>query len=238
MIDVAANLAEVRRRIADACTRAGRATQDVRLVAVSKRIDLDLVVEACRAGQWDLGENRVVEALERQTELAGRLRDGGLDADRVVWHFIGHLQRNKAGKAAGRFALLHGLDSLDLAEKLATRAESDGRREPVLVEVNLTGEDRKNGVPEDRAVDFVARLAERPGLEARGLMGMARYGADERELHATFAGLRGLVEQARQATGLPLPELSMGMSGDFEIAVEEGATLVRVGTAIFGVRRT
>ena len=126
MIDVAANLAEVRRRIAAACTRAGRAPQDVRLVAVSKRIDLDLVVAACRAGQWELGENRVVEALERQTELADRLRAAGLAADRLVWHFIGHLQRNKANKAAGRFALLHGLDSLELAAKLADRAEGDG----------------------------------------------------------------------------------------------------------------
>jgi pyridoxal phosphate enzyme (YggS family) len=233
---VAQRLERVRDRIAAACARAGRSPDEVQLVAVSKRIDLALVVEACRAGQWDLGENRIPEALDRQPELVRRLNEAGLDADRLRWHFIGHLQSNKAGKAAGRFHLMHSVDSVKLADKLSRLATESGQAESILLEVNISGEAQKQGLAQKELPEALARISALPGLNLRGLMGMARYGAPENDLRSTFASLRRLAEDARTVTGLELPELSMGMSGDFEAAIAEGSTLVRVGGAIFGPR--
>ena len=234
---VADNLARVRERIAAACADVGRPEDSVQLVGVTKRIPLSTVVEACRAGLLDLGENRVQDALERMQTLSGLLPAAGLDPLRVRWHFIGHLQRNKAARAAGRFALLHGVDSEDLAGRLSRLAVREGRLEPILLEVNLTGEVQKSGVEPGAAEEIAERIGKLPGLELRGLMGMAGYGAGEQELRATFAGLRALAERLRSTTGLLLPELSMGMSSDFEAAIAEGATIVRIGTAIFGDRQ-
>lgn len=233
----AGRLVAVRERIAAACERAGRDPAGVLLVAVTKLVPLPLVVEAVRAGARDLGENRVFDALARQDELARLLLEGdgpagGPPPPDVRWHFIGHLQRNKAARAAGRFALLHGVDSVDLGTQLAARAQAAGRREVVLVEVNL-GEDQKQGVTADGLPRLLDALASLPGLEVRGLMGMAPWGAGEPEARRLFAGLRELSRRERERTGLALPELSMGMSGDFEAAVLEGATIVRVGSAIF-----
>jgi pyridoxal phosphate enzyme (YggS family) len=233
---VEGRLARVRKRIAAACGRVGRDPAGVRLVAVTKRIPLADVVAACTAGQWDLGENRIQDALARIQELPPRLAAAGLDPARVRWHFIGHLQTNKAGKAIGPFQLLHALDSQHLAERLEDRAAAAGRIQPVLLEVNVSREPQKHGCDPEVAVELARDVAPRAHLDLQGLMTMARYEAPAAELRETFAGLRRLVERARDATGLPLPELSMGMSDDFEIAVEEGATLVRVGTAIFGPR--
>ena len=234
---VAERLDGVRERITRACVLAGRSEDAVRLVAVSKKIPLPLVVAACRAGQWDLGENRIPEAVDRQPELALLLKEAGLPAERVLWHFIGHLQSNKAGKAAGRFHMLHSVDSVKLAEKLSRLAIEAGHTETVLLEVNISGETQKSGLSLEEAGDAVVRIAELPGLDSRGLMGMGRYGAPESELREGFSSLRRLAEAARSATGLALPELSMGMSGDFEAAIAEGSTLVRVGGAIFGPRQ-
>jgi pyridoxal phosphate enzyme (YggS family) len=235
-VRVADNLDRVRERIEAACHAAGRSASGVRLVAVSKRIDLDLVAAACAAGQWDLGENRVDEALRRQDELPPLLAARGLDPERLRWHFIGHLQGNKARRAAGRFVLMHGVHSLKLAARLAGLAADAGRTESVLLEVNISGEPQKHGVEPDAAPGLAAEIAALPGLDLRGLMGMARFGAAEAELRGSFATLRRAAEDARRASGRPLPELSMGMSGDFVEAVLEGATLVRVGGAIFGPR--
>ena len=235
---VAERLARVRDRITEACNRAQRPTDAVRLVAVSKRIPLPMVVEACRAGQWDLGENRVVEAVDRQPELARLLTGAGLPAERLRWHFIGHLQSNKAGRAAGRFHMIHSVDSLKLAEKLSRLAVEEGRTETILLEINISGEAQKQGLAPDETREMVTRLASLPGLEMKGLMGMAKFGSSESELRSSFASLRLLAEDARTATGLALPELSMGMSGDFEAAIAEGSTLVRIGGAIFGPRMT
>ena len=234
---VAERLAQVRERIAEACVRAGRSADAVKLVAVSKRIPLPLVVEACRAGQWDLGENRVAEAVDRQLELADLLVGAGLPVERLRWHFIGHLQSNKAGQAAGRFHLLHSVDSVKLAEKLSRLAVEAGRTETVLLEINISGEAQKHGLATEKASAVAARISCLPGLDLRGLMGMAKYGADESELRSSFALLRRLASDARAAAGLALPELSMGMSGDFEAAIAEGSTLVRIGGAIFGPRQ-
>lgn len=235
---VAERLARVRDRIAEACNHAGRPPEGVRLVAVSKRIALPLVVDACRAGQWDLGENRVVEAVDRQPEMARLLTEAGLQAERLRWHFIGHLQSNKAGKAAGRFHMLHSVDSLKLAEKLSRLAVDEGRTETILLEINISGEAQKQGLAPGESGDIAAAIGSLPGLDLRGLMGMAKYGSSESELRTCFASLRLLAEDARSATGLALPELSMGMSGDFEAAIAEGSTLVRIGGAIFGPRTT
>ncbi|MCK9995173.1 MAG: YggS family pyridoxal phosphate-dependent enzyme [Candidatus Krumholzibacteria bacterium] len=235
---VAERLARVRDRIAEACNKAGRLPEAVKLVAVSKRIALPLVVEACRAGQWDLGENRVVEAVDRQPEMARLLAEAGLQAERLRWHFIGHLQSNKAGKAAGRFHMLHSVDSVKLAEKLSRLAIDEGRIETVLMEINISGEARKQGLAPEEACDAVARIALLQGLDPRGLMGMAKFGSSESELRTSFASLRLLAEDVQAATGLALPELSMGMSGDFEAAIAEGSTMVRIGGAIFGPRMT
>jgi pyridoxal phosphate enzyme (YggS family) len=233
---VADRLAAVRERIATACARAGRAPEAVRLVAVSKRIAAPLVVAAVRAGQRHFGENRVQDALARQDELRAALVGAGLPDAEIIWHFIGHLQRNKAGRVAGRFALLHGVDSVAAAVKVSRRCETDGIVQPLLLEVNISGEARKDGLAPEATADAAAEVAALPGLDLQGLMGMARYGAESAELAATFARLRGVAEDARRATGRLLPELSMGMSGDFEIAIAEGATIVRVGSAIFGPR--
>jgi len=235
-IDVAANLARIRARIEAACAAAGRDPETVRLVAVSKRIPDDRVEAALRAGQRDLGENRIQDALDRLDRLPARLAEAGLDPAAVVWHFIGNLQRNKVRKAVGVFALLHAVDSASLADKISEVAVEAGVVQPILLEVNASGEEAKHGFDPARIPEEGARIAALPGLELRGLMTMARWGAGPDELRATFAALRRLAADLRAATGLPLPELSMGMSDDFEIAVAEGATLVRVGTAIFGPR--
>jgi pyridoxal phosphate enzyme (YggS family) len=234
-IDVAANLQRLGERIATACRRAGRDPDGVRLVAVTKRIDLTLVADAVRAGQLDLGENRIQDALPRQDELTAALAP---DAPPVRWHFIGHLQRNKAARAAGRFALIHGVHSPELAERLARKARELAVVQPVLLQVNITGEPQKDGLAPGQVVEVACAVAEMPGLELRGLMAMGRFGATEAELRGDFSRVRDLRDGAARACGAPLDELSLGMSGDFEAAILEGATLLRIGTAVFGPRTT
>jgi pyridoxal phosphate enzyme (YggS family) len=229
---VAGRLAAVRERIAAACGRAGRDPGDVRLVAVTKQVPLPLVIEAVAAGARDLGENRVFDALARQAELARLLVAAGMQADGLRWHFIGHLQRNKVARASGRFALLHGVDSAELAGLLSSRAAQAGARQAVLLEVNL-GEAQKQGVAPGDLARLLDDLAGLPGLDVRGFMGMAPWGATEDQARRLFGSLRELAERERARTGLALPELSMGMSGDYEAAILEGATIVRVGSAIF-----
>jgi PLP dependent protein len=232
-VDVRENLKLLHERLAAACSAAGRPPGSVTLVAVSKKISLELVGQAVLAGQLDLGENRLQDALARQEDLAGLL--GGAAAP-VRWHFIGHLQRNKAGKAAGRFALIHGVHGLDLAERLDRKARELGAVQPVLLQVNITREPQKDGLAPEELVDVAGAVADLPNLQLRGLMAMAREAAPESELRRTFAAVRDLRDRAATACGRPLPELSLGMSDDFPAAIHEGATLVRIGTAIFGPR--
>ncbi len=237
-IKVADNLAAIRDRVAAACLKAGRPEDAVRLVAVSKRIATPLVVQAVAAGQCDLGENRLPEAVDRQSELDEALAQAKVVAPEVNWHFIGHIQSRKAAQAVGKFTLLHGVDSVKLARKLSGASVAIDVKQRILLEVNVTGEEQKDGLAPQDLVTSLSQISELPGLEILGLMCMARYGADEAELHRTFADLRGLAESAQRELHLPLPELSMGMSGDFEIAIAEGATIIRVGSAIFGPRTT
>lgn len=234
-IKVADNLAAVRDRIAAACLKAGRPENDVELVAVSKRISTELVVQACLAGQRDFGENRLPDGVDRQGEMGDALADAGIDPATLNWHFIGHIQSRKAVQAVGHFSLLHGVDSLKLARKISSFCDV-GQQQDILLEVNVTGEEQKHGFSLAELPDAFGQMADISGLKINGLMCMARYGAHPSELHQTFAQLRLLAENIKTSCGWDYRHLSMGMSGDFEVAIEEGATLVRVGSAIFGPR--
>jgi hypothetical protein len=224
---LAGRVAEVRERIERAKERAGRGGE-VTLVAVTKTHPAEVVRAAIEAGITDVGENRVQE-LEQKVGEVGR--------GAVRWHLIGHLQRNKVGKALPLFDLLHSLDSLRLAQALSDAAVEAGVTVRALVEVNAVGEETKGGVVAAQVVEVVGRMAELPRLELLGMMTMAPFTDDQAVIRRAFRTTRELCEEAgRWVTGFAPHELSMGMSNDFEIAVEEGATLVRVGSSLFGER--
>ena len=219
------HLAHVRAEIARRQAIAGR-THAVTIVAVTKGFGLDAVAAALDAGLADLGENRVQEALDKIDTPAGR---------RATWHLIGHLQRNKAKHVAGRFALVHSLDSVALAEELDRRTGAAGGRQRVLLQVNVAGEARKSGCAPADAPAVARRVAGLPHLALEGLMTIAPFTDAEDVQRRTFRGLREL-RDALQEEGLWLPTLSMGMSADYGPAVEEGATVIRLGTVLFGPR--
>lgn len=221
--DVAARITEVRERIEAASSRGGHG-QQVTLIAVTKTHGPDAVVAAFRAGVADVGENRVQEAESKMAEVTVPVR----------WHLIGHLQRNKA-KAATRFALVHGLDSARLADALNDAAQAAAQTLDVLVQVNVSGEVSKSGVELGDLSAMAEHLHHCPSLRVMGAMTMAPFDAPESVLRTVFAGARSVRTQLQEA-GHPAPWLSMGMSGDFEVAVEEGATHVRLGTVLFGSR--
>jgi pyridoxal phosphate enzyme (YggS family) len=227
--DVARRLDEVRARIVSAARDSGRDPSTMRLVVVTKEISPDRIRDAIDAGATDLGENRAQELVAKMEALAG--------SPVKRWHFIGTLQRNKVKLVAGRVALIHSVDSAELGRAISGRAASEGVVQDVLVEVNVSGEPSKHGVDPGAAWSLVASLAGLPGIRLKGLMTIAPPGSGVAS-RAAFAGLRELREQLRgELGGGALDELSMGMTSDFEVAVEEGATIVRVGTAIFGPRR-
>lgn len=227
---VAANLAGVQDRIAVACVRVGRDPGEVRLLPVSKTHGVDLLTEAYEAGVRLLGENKVQEVAEKAEHFADRPDLG--------WSLIGHLQSNKARLAAEVAAEFQALDSTKIATVLDRRLQELGRGLDVLIQVNTSGEDQKYGVAPDEVVTFARSLRDCPSLQVRGLMTLAVFSGDEAAVAACFDRLRGARDQLRQTDGLPgtYDELSMGMSGDFELAIEHGATTVRVGQAIFGPR--
>lgn len=221
---LSARLAAVRERIAAAQQRGGW-DHPVTVIGVTKGHDAAAVVAAQQAGLSDVGENRVQEALAKQEEL------GPLP---VRWHLIGSLQRKKVKQIVGRFELIHSVDRMELVTELARRAE-DAPPQRVLIEVNCSGEGQKAGAAPELAPDLVAAVVDAPGLRFDGLMTMAALTDDRSEQHRAFGRLRRLKEDLERA-GQRVPHLSMGMSGDFEAAVEEGATLVRLGTILFGER--
>jgi pyridoxal phosphate enzyme (YggS family) len=221
---IAANLERLRGRLAQAARRAGREPASVRLLAVTKTFGTAEVRAAVAAGQRLFGESYVQEAKAKLAALA--------DLD-VEWHFIGRLQTNKAKEVVSGFALIHSVDRLALAEALSRRAAGPVQ---ILVQVNLAGEATKAGAAREEALGLIQAAAALPRLEVRGLMTLPPFFDAPERVRPFFRDLRLLAEEARRATGLSLPELSMGMSGDFEAAVEEGATLVRIGTAVFGER--
>jgi len=220
MTDIRANLDRVRERIARAAERAGRSASDVLLVGVSKTVDVARIRQAIEAGVPALGENRVQEARDKVSEI-GRP---------VPWHLVGHLQTNKVRDALEIFDVIHSLDRLDLAKELDKRARARGRTVAALVEVNLAGEASKGGVGPDGLGELLDAVAALSSVKVRGLMAIPPEAKEPDDSRVWFRALRKLGERYSFA------ELSMGMSGDFEVAIEEGATLVRVGTAIFGAR--
>ncbi len=227
-MSVAENIRCVRERIAAAALRAGRPAAAVRLMAVTKTVDDARIGEAIRAGVEIIGENYVQEA-KRKIETLGKS---------CQWHFIGRLQTNKAKYAVQLFDMIHSVDRWELAAEINRRARLAGRVMPVLVEVNLAGEATKSGVPPADAAALVRSAAALENLAVRGLMTMPPFGADPEEARPYFRTLRELRDRLA-AEAIPraeLRELSMGMSGDYAVAVEEGATIVRVGRAIFGER--
>ena len=227
---IAQNLAEVRARIDASARRAGRDPAAVTLVAVSKTFSADHVRAAWAAGQRDFGENKVQEAEQKiaaTTELSG-----------ARWHLIGHLQSNKARKAAAPFAVIHSIDSVELLNRVDAAAAEQGARPAVLVQADLAGEETKHGAAEQEIELLVRRALEARAVRLAGLMVLPPWNENQEVTRPWFVKLRGLRDRL-VAGGIPsgaLEQLSMGMSHDFEAAVEEGATLVRVGTAIFGKR--
>ncbi len=221
-------LAHVRAEIARRQAAAGR-TDPVTIVAVTKGFGLEAVEAALAAGLADVGENRVQEALEKLDTPVGR---------QAKWHLVGHLQRNKAKHVAGRFALIHSVDSAELAEELDKRAgggAAHGAKQRVLLQVNVAGETQKSGCAPADAPALAHRVAAQPHLALEGLMTIAPFTDDQDVQRRTFRGLR-VLRDVLQEEGLWLPTLSMGMSADYGIAVEEGTTVIRLGTVLFGPR--
>ena len=224
-----ARVDRVRERIADAAARSGRDASAVTLIGVTKTHPAEAVVEALECGIVHVGENRVQEAVDK----AARVRE--LLGRDPVWHLIGTLQRNKVRPALDLFSMIHSVDSVRLAEAISARAE--GRRVPILLEVYLGEDDARPGFRADSLDAVVTSVAALDGLDVRGLMTVAPLGLDESGTRAVFRRLRELRDGLReQHPAVQLPELSMGMTNDYVLAIEEGATLVRVGRAIFGER--
>lgn len=227
---IAEKLAEIRARLEAAARAAGRDPASVTLVAVSKTFPADAINEALSAGQTLFGESRAQELRDKVPLVGPQAR----------WHFIGALQRNKVKYVVGRVAMVESVDSLELARELDARVQSTGGGGgpvplPVLVEVNLGGEETKHGVEPEQALALAREIHRLPGLALRGLMTIPPWQEDPEQVAPCFERLAALAAEGR-AEGLPLHELSMGMSHDFEVAIRHGATLVRVGTAIFGAR--
>lgn len=227
------HLARVQERIVAACLRTGRDPAAVALVAVSKFQPAESVRRLALAGQLLFGESYVQEAIPKVDALADMMVEPG---EALRWHFIGRLQKNKVKYLAGRFELIHTVDSLDLAHMLHKFSAASGRCQDILLQVNLACEAQKSGCAAEGVPALARGVLELPGLRLRGLMIMPPWQEDPEPSRPWFAGLRELRDRLRQDLGVPLPELSMGMSHDLEQAVEEGATLVRVGTALFGER--
>ncbi len=226
MLSLSEALATVREKIVTAAKKSARTLEDVELVAVSKTHSPETVQAVADAGQLVFGESRVQEARAKIPLLPGRLQ----------WHFIGHLQKNKIRAALPLFELFHSVDSLELAQQFQRIAEEDGQRPRVLLEVNVAGEASKFGFSPAAIQSQTEELLRLDRLEIVGLMGMAPLAPEAEHSRPYFERLRKLRDQLQLEGGIGLPHLSMGMSGDYLVAIEEGATLVRVGSAIFGSR--
>ncbi|HUS36239.1 MAG TPA: YggS family pyridoxal phosphate-dependent enzyme [Verrucomicrobiae bacterium] len=225
-MDIAANFETIRRQIAEACSRARRDVKDVQLLAVSKGHGPEAIAAAADLGQTLFGENKVQEAKTKTPLCPGRLQ----------WHMIGHLQSNKARDAVHIFDMIEGVDSLALAQEINRQAEKIGKTMPILLEVNVAGESSKFGYKPGAVLADFETINALPKLEIHGLMTVPPYSPNAERSREYFRQLRELKMRCEERLGAPLPHLSMGMSGDFQVAIEEGATIVRIGTALFGPR--
>jgi hypothetical protein len=226
-MDFAENLDSIQRRIRAACGRAGRDEHSVLLLAVSKTHPAETIQEAVNEGQIFFGENKIQEAKAKIPLGPGKAR----------WHFIGHLQSNKIRDAIELFEMIQSVDSLNLAREISKRCEQAARTRPVLLEVNVAGEASKFGYKPEQLLNELKELNSLPRIEIQGLMTVPPFAIEPEKARPHFRRLRELKIQCEEILGAPLPHLSMGMSGDFEIAIEEGATIVRIGTALFGQRK-
>ena len=227
-MELADNLNSIRQRIAAACARAGRSTDAVTLLAVSKTHPPETIRAAVDCGQIFFGENKIQEAKAKIPLCPSRAR----------WQFIGHLQSNKVRDAVDLFEMIQGVDSLNIAREISKRAVQSAKTMPILLEVNVAGEGTKFGYPPERLLAELNELNGLPRIEIHGLMAIPPYTTVAEKVRPHFRRLRELKLECEQILGTPLPHLSMGMSGDFETAIEEGATIVRIGTALFGERRS
>ena len=223
---IAENFSAIRQRIADACSRSGRGEDAAQLLAVSKTFPAETVRAAVEAGQQAFGENRVQEAEGKIPQLPEKLE----------WHLIGHLQKNKIRKALPLFPVIHSIDSLQLAQQVDRIAGELGLFPKVYVQVNIANDSAKFGFSESQVAEQLDTLLDLERLEIQGLMTIPAFTAEAEDSRKFFSGLRELRDQLEVKAGIPLPGLSMGMSHDFEVAIEEGATIVRVGSSLFGKR--
>ncbi len=228
--DIAANINSIKQRIAAAAAKSHRAPDSIKLLAVTKTVAPVCIGEAIDAGVTMFGENYVQEAKEKVAVIGPRAQ----------WHMIGHLQTNKAKYAVHLFNYIHSVDRMDLARELDKKARLTGHKMNVLIEVNVSGEKTKNGIPAAAAIALVQDVSRLENISVRGLMTMAPYSANPENSRSYFTGLRNLRDDIIRAgiTGIMMEELSMGMTDDFEVAIEEGATIVRIGRAIFGERKS
>ena len=226
--DISANINKIRQRIAAAAARVNRAPDDIKLLAVTKTVSPAAIMQAVDAGVTMLGENYIQEAKEKVAAIGKS----------VQWHMIGHLQTNKAKYAIKLFDYIHSVDRIDLARELDKKAPADHKIN-ILIEVNVSGEKTKNGIPADAAINLIKDISQLKNLSLRGLMTMAPYSANPEDSRPFFSALRNLRDNIIRTgiTGIHMEELSMGMTDDFEVAIEEGATIVRIGRAIFGERK-
>ncbi len=228
MSTVGENIKKIRENIAEAALRSGRNPSDIRLMGVTKTVDDDRIMEAIDCGVDIIGENYVQEG-KRKIEKMGKT---------VEWHMIGHLQSNKAKYAVRLFDMIHSIDRMGLAQELDKRSRNAGMKSKILIEVNVSGEETKSGVPKEQAISLVKDIATLENLSIRGVMTMPPWFDDPEDARPYFVALRELRDMIVEENieGVEMVELSMGMSGDYQVAVEEGATIVRIGTSIFGER--
>jgi pyridoxal phosphate enzyme (YggS family) len=229
-VDIAANINTIKQRIAAAAARCNRAPDSIKLLAVTKTVPPVFIGKAIDAGITALGENYVQEAKEKFAVIGPRAQ----------WHMIGHLQTNKAKYAVNLFNYIHSVDRMDLAWELDKRARLIGQKMNILIEVNVSGEKTKNGIPAAAAISLIKDVSKLENLSVRGLMTMAPYSTNPENSRPYFTDLRNLRDDIIRTgiTGIQMDDLSMGMSDDFEIAIEEGATIIRIGRAIFGERES
>ncbi len=240
MSTIADNIARVEDEIASACARAGRPREDVKLIAVSKTKPASDVIAAAKVGLQHFGENRVQESQEKIPQVLASVDQP------ITWHMIGHIQSRKAKDVASLFDVVHSIDSVKLAEKLAKFASESDKTLDALVEINISGEASKAGLDasqwhlntqvKDTVIDQIRHISSFAGLKVIGLMTMAPFVDNAEEVRPVFAELAALRQMLRETLDLSLPELSMGMTNDYPVAIEEGATMVRIGRAIFGER--
>lgn len=222
------NFETVEKNVADACARAGRDRSEVTLIAVSKTKPVDMLREVYDAGARDFGENKVQEICEKYDKLPSDIK----------WHMIGHLQRNKVKQVIDKAALIHSVDSYRLAQEISVQAQKKGLTIPILIEVNIAGEESKFGISAEDTIQLVEEIAELPNLKIQGLMTIAPFVEDAEENRLYFRQIKQLSVDIKNKNidNVSMDILSMGMTGDYEVAIEEGATMVRVGTGIFGAR--